>query len=336
MEWTADVSAGDWLRERIDDPWQGTMHEVVPRGFPAYARIFHPATRSRPVGDAWPPLPYDAHRKAWEAFGSRQPAIDTEEVRWSDAADAFGTTMHGDAQWGALVAKSGGEWDPNGWQQTQSSDGWQYDAPPEGQLAIAPLAALVQIAALHTSTPDEGFIALWEGWGGVTGGMGYGPSRALITITGDDDVKDATTLRHDEFLSTSTRDVFNNAFRAPTWQPGALSDEISRGPRFALPNRDHVLFRAAPTELADPDWVLSAPWRDPAMEVHGFPASAESPSIVWPDDRAWVIVSEIDWDSTIVAGSPDLVRALCTDPRLEALPIREGASLTWDSDRINR
>ena len=67
MEWTADVSVGDWLKDRIDDPWQFTMHDVVPRGFPAYARVFHPVSRDRPVGAAWPREPYSAHR-VWDAF----------------------------------------------------------------------------------------------------------------------------------------------------------------------------------------------------------------------------------------------------------------------------
>jgi len=48
------------------------------------------------------------------------------------------------------------------------------------------------------------------------------------------------------------------------------------------------------------------------------------------------MVSEIDYDSTIVAGSPDLIRAICTDARLEAKALREGADLTWDADEVNR
>ena len=41
MEWTAGVDAGNWIRERVDDPWRGTIHDVVPRGFAAYARVPH-------------------------------------------------------------------------------------------------------------------------------------------------------------------------------------------------------------------------------------------------------------------------------------------------------
>lgn len=335
MEWTAEVAAGDWLRERVDDPWQGTMHDVVPRGFPSYTRIFHPATRSKPVGVPWPPLPYDRHRREWEAFAAQQPEIETLPARWADAAAAFGTRMHGTAQWGALVRASGAEPDPNGWQQRQAPDGWQFDAPEGGRLDPAVLSVVAGIAAAHTSTPVEGSIALWEGWGGIVGAMGYGPSRAILTFS-DDGEPDAATARHENFLAHSVRDVFNDVFRKPTWQPGVLSDEVSRGPRFALPNRDYVLFRGGATELADPEWPLRAPWRDRELEEHGFTSRAESPSLVWPADRAWVIVSEIDWDTTIVAGPHELARALCADPRLEALGVREGVCLHWDGDEVNR
>lgn len=47
-------------------------------------------------------------------------------------------------------------------------------------------------------------------------------------------------------------------------------------------------------------------------------------------------MSEIDYDSTIVAGSAELVAAICADERLEAFPIPENADLTWDADEVNR
>ena len=137
-------------------------------------------------------------------------------------------------------------------------------------------------------------------------------------------------------LDRSARDPFNNVFRKPTWQEGIISKEISEGPRFELPGRGHVLFSAAPRAFADPEWVLHVPWRDLPAEERGFPSAAQSPSLLWPEDHAWVLVSEVDFDSTIVAGSPALIEALCADEHLEALPLPEGADLTWDADAVNR
>jgi len=305
MEWTADVSAGDWLRERIDDPWSGTMHDVVPRGFPAYARIFHP--------------------------GHTTDADDvTRTVTWAQTAAAFGTEFHAGAQWGRLVRTPS---DANAWQQVAAPDGRVFDAPAEGALESDLVAVVAGILASHTSTPDAGYVALWEGDGALLGHLGDGPSRVFFQIG---DPEDPALSHHNEMLAHAVKDPFNNVFRKPTWQEGILSREISEGPRLELPGRGHVLFRGGVAELADPDWVLRVPWRDRPAEAHGFDSAAQSPSLIWPDDRAWVLVTEVDHDSTIVGGSSELIGALVTDERLEALPVSEGAELTWDSDEVNR
>jgi hypothetical protein len=49
-----------------------------------------------------------------------------------------------------------------------------------------------------------------------------------------------------------------------------------------------------------------------------------------------VSVTEVDYDSTVVGGSSDLIAALLAEPQLEAFEIPEGARLTWDSDEVNR
>lgn len=60
----------------------GTIHDVVPRGFDAYARVFQTVLRDRPVGRPWPPLPQVAHRRTWIAFSQDAPEIDAEKVTW--------------------------------------------------------------------------------------------------------------------------------------------------------------------------------------------------------------------------------------------------------------
>ena len=97
-----------------------------------------------------------------------------------------------------------------------------------------------------------------------------------------------------------------------------------------------MLFRGGVAELARPDWFLDVPWRDLPAEEHGFEASARSPSLVWPDDRAWVLVSEVDADSTIVGGSREVISAVTAAPGLEAFEIPAGSALIDDSDEENR
>lgn len=334
MEWTADVSAGDWLRERLDATWDASMHGVVPRGFPAYARIFHPATRDRPVGMPWPPLPYGAHAREWDAFQASNPEIDVAHVTWSETARAVGTRMHPLAQWHRLVGID--LLAPHREDGPRDADGWRYSDPDIGKLEPHALAATAQTLVAHTGTPDDGFVAVWEGWGGLVGAVSEGPGRAFVQLTQADASAPAALDQHNEMLQRSMRDPFNNVFRKAEWQPGILPDDVSKGARLELPGRGHVLFRGGAAELASPDWVLHAPWRDRVAEAHGFAPDAQSPSLMWPSDRAWALVSEIDFDSTIVGGSAELVEALCADPRIEALPLNEGADLTSEGDRLNR
>lgn len=322
MEWSADVSAGDWIRERVGPGLTGDMHGFVPRGFAAYARVFHPATRDRPVGRSWPPVPYERHRAAWEAFEASRPEIDVEPVGWAETAAAFGGELHPLAQWHRLALPDAGGAEDG----PRDAAGWRYSAPPAGQLDPGVLAALARVLTASTTTPDDGFVGLWDGHGGLVGGMGYGPSRVLLTAV-EEAAPEPGAARHLDFLAHSARDRFNSVFARPTWQPGILPDEVSRGPRLSLPGREHVLFRGGVRELADPAWPDRVPWRDDALHEHGFAASAVSPSIVWPADRAWVVATDVDLDSTIVGGSADLVRTIVAAEGVEALPVPVGARL---------
>jgi hypothetical protein len=45
----------------------------------------------------------------------------------------------------------------------------------------------------------------------------------------------------------------------------------------------------------------------------------QSPTLWWPDDRAWCVASEVDFHSTYVGGSRQLIDRLLGDERIEAL-----------------
>ena len=51
--------------------------------------------------------------------------------------------------------------------------------------------------------------------------------------------------------------------------------------------------------------------------------------------RAWVVASEIDWDSTIVAGSRAVVEHVLADKRFEAFEVGEAADLTYEGNTVN-
>jgi hypothetical protein len=61
----------------------------------------------------------------------------------------------------------------------------------------------------------------------------------------------------------------------------------------------------------------------------------QSPQLWWPRDRSWVVATEIDFDSTIVAGSLELVESLLDGDGIEALRVSPDMSLQHDADTVN-
>src|SRR5690349_15781623 len=128
MEWIADPSPGGWLRERLDEGY-ATMHCVVPRGFPAYARVFHPAyVRSLP-GRAVPTPQEYARMPDAESAALHGDYVD-ETATWAATAEAFGTQLHPLVQWQRLVrTPAGGDW-----RTRIAPDGREFTSPEEGSM----------------------------------------------------------------------------------------------------------------------------------------------------------------------------------------------------------
>ena len=85
--------------------------------------------------------------------------------------------------------------------------------------------------------------------------------------------------------------------------------------------RDYLLFEAPKAALT------SWPGMDPA-----WPQSA---NLIWPRERSWCIATEIDWDSTLVAGPRAVTRAVLADERLEAFEVAYDDDLSWHGDHVN-
>ncbi|MBS1675264.1 MAG: hypothetical protein JSS74_15015 [Actinobacteria bacterium] len=325
MRWEDDVEVGSWIRDRLD-PGFATMHGIVPRGFEAYARVFHPASVRSLAGGGVVPTSDELRALPDDDFDRTIASFRDETATWADTAAAFGTVLHPLAQWNRIVRAPEGE----DWRRRVAPDGREFSAPIEGDLPPGILAHVAGHLVTHTSTPDEGVAGVWEGWGGLLGGYG---STSSVFLSGDDD--DPAASAHAAMLANSGWNPFDNPFQKPVWHDGILPRDISEGARLELPQRAHVLFAAPPRAFSDPHWERHAPWRDRALEERGLPARAQHPSLLWPADHAWILVSEIDFDSTIVAGSAALIAALCADERIEALPLAEGANLQWDADEVN-
>jgi len=307
--WEPNIERGEWLRPMEEEPFTSLL-STVPRGFEMYARIFHPIERDRP-----------RHTKTWlgvdEATFSDNTEdandaddaddLETEPASWTQAAASFGTTMHAEAQYARLVRSDYGE--THG---VIAPDGWRYGDTREGSLDPATFAFASGVLARHTSTPGTGIAAVWEGWG-------------LFDV--------ARASRYSVDTETSRDGVLPKlAGRVPKKSVRSRSEDMETGPRFELlaeTGRSYVLFQAGAQDFADPSWPRHAPW---VREDFWY----QSPNLLWPEDHAWVLASEIDFDSTLIAGTTALISELVRTPGLEVLPIRADADLTWDGDAINR
>lgn len=61
--------------------------------------------------------------------------------------------------------------------------------------------------------------------------------------------------------------------------------------------------------------------------------TVHSPTIWWPQDRAWLVHSSYNYDSTVVGGA--LIEALISDPGIEALRVDPDTSLHANGDIVN-
>jgi hypothetical protein len=120
---------------------------LVPEGFPAYVRVFHPAYRRDGVSQIW----------------------DTRTlVRWSEIAGANGTRVHAGMQLGALTGSDRF--------QLQGQPG-AYDSPPlRGTLPTELAVPLSAILARHTQTPECCRFAVWSGYGATPAAIRAAPT----------------------------------------------------------------------------------------------------------------------------------------------------------------
>lgn len=87
---------------------------------------------------------------------------------------------------------------------------------------------------------------------------------------------------------------------------GDVRREGKSGAMFSVPNRDLFLFHGT---VAD---VLTT--------FSPFDWSYRSPTLWWPDDKAWCVATEIDYKWSYVGGSSACIEQILGDPEMEALP----------------
>ncbi len=123
----ASAAAATWIIDGVRD-FDYTVASLVPVGFEAYARVFHPAGR------------HHGHELA--------------EVRWAEVARAHGRVMHPLAEWGSLTGT---------WSKTDPDRHriWE-EAPSTGRPPTRLIRNLATVLAPYTQTPDDCSFAVWQ------------------------------------------------------------------------------------------------------------------------------------------------------------------------------
>jgi len=282
VQWALDASAGQWIVERTSGQFGGTVPDLLPAGFEAYVRVFHPFCRCR-------------------------DGRSCEDASWAETAADFGTIMHPLAQSAGLLGAA----DPWSVGPVTSPSGWTYQAPSVGWMPK--LQQVMPILAAHTTTASSAVAAIWEGWGSPVSSPGRG---AWMIVAGGIQVgllsRPLTWFRR---VGWRCRDS------APRPGTGVLPADVVNGPKLELPGRSYILAHLSLDELAGDDWEQSVLWANPPL--------TRTPSLLWPDDHAWMLATEIDFDTALIGGSSELAESLLKSPELEVLEVPPTADLRW-------
>lgn len=130
----ANVQPAEWVVAGLRGFGESVL-SLVPAGFSAYLRIFHPAQRQRTAEGMHEAVP----------------------VHWSEIAAANGTHAYAGMQLAGLTGSHA---------SAESGQPGVFDYPPDvGSLPQEQAAVLAPVLARHTTTPDRCWFAIWNGFG---------------------------------------------------------------------------------------------------------------------------------------------------------------------------
>lgn len=101
---------------------------------------------------------------------------------------------------------------------------------------------------------------------------------------------------------------------------GALAASVQLAPKFELPNRRYHLMRGPIDGLLD--------------NVDDQPFT-RSVNLSWPNDRAWLVASEIDFVSTYIGASRSCIDAILRCADVEAAEVDPTDGVAWNADLFN-
>ena len=133
VEFSEDVTDARWVEEGMSNSDFSTVRSLLPNGFSAYARVFHPGY----LND-----------------DKEQP------VRWSTVASWTGRTVHPLMQFQRVAGL------PEGPHINEPDPPWGTH-PTVGSIPEAECRTLSETLTDFTTTPESCYFCLWEGWGNI-------------------------------------------------------------------------------------------------------------------------------------------------------------------------
>jgi hypothetical protein len=128
-----DVSSADWIVAGVRN-FEYDVGSLVPLGFDAYARVFHPAGLS--------------------------DGADSIEVSWAAVAAANGRVAHAAMEWVAIT----GDWRF----MTAGGQAGVWNVPPRmGSLPARQAVIVAEVLGRFTAMPSQCWFAIWDGYGDI-------------------------------------------------------------------------------------------------------------------------------------------------------------------------
>ena len=108
----------------------------------------------------------------------------------------------------------------------------------------------------------------------------------------------------------------------PRQNPAILQQfpHLLTAPKLTAPERAYFLFRGTLDII--PPLIDAPPWH-------------RSPSLWWPEDRAWCVATDLDLYDTFVGGSPACIERILQCPDLETFPATIDTPVDVSADTIN-
>ncbi len=136
-----DLGPAGWLARSVRPLTDHVVASLVPEVFPAYARVFHPATHY--VGD------------------------DDVDVRWAEVAAANGTVAHPVMEWASITGSM------DYFDEADQSPLWE-GAPARGHLPSHVAGRMAAVLRRHTRTPEDCFLGVCADFGFLPAGTPTG------------------------------------------------------------------------------------------------------------------------------------------------------------------